>query len=572
MYRYRLLTCFCLAFFQVYTQCQAQTAYLQPYRVIEGDIAELIIEHDSKIPSLYALDTSVLELDFEVLETKSRLARVLEANEVFHRMQWTIEILPRHSGNLVIPALQVGDLSTPVLTLEVTPLTPELRSMQNVFIEIQAQPKNPYAGQLTQVIIRLLHNIPLIDGSLLEADTEHVDFYRNGKDSRYVTTRDGQEFDVLERKIGLVARAPGAIWLSPATYRGLISPHADSTMHSRRIYRNSEALQLEVRKPPPGFSGSVWLPARQLEVSQQWDEVSGALNVGDSLGLTLTIESWGLPAEALPAGLISVDSDKLNKFSKFSKSNKFKIYADQEIRTNHYQGNELVGRLQQRFVVVVTDPGDIDIPPTMLKWWDVIQDLERVVTLAGKKLIVAYPAGVQTDADEVTGLRSKRLSTQGFELASTRNYWIWLVLSGLLLLVCGLSYLVKPVRDRVRLKLESILTMRRDRKSLQQACMSNDASGARRELLKWGRQRWPGDNINGLHQIEARTESIALLREIVRLDAALYANHDSAWQGRQLWRLLAAETLCQPAGADLPEYSLPNLYPQQDLSMRGVIR
>jgi hypothetical protein len=566
MYGCRLLICCCLAFFQVYTQCQAQTAYLQPYRVIEGDIAKLIIEHDSKIPSLYALDISVLELDFEVLETKSRLARVLESNEVFHRMQWTIEILPRHSGNLVIPALQVGDLSTPVLTLEVAPLTPELRSMQNVFIEIQAQPENPYVGQLTQVIIRLLHNIPLVDDSLLEADTEHADFYRNGKDSRYVTTRDGQEFNVLERKIALVARVPGKISFSPATYRGLISPQADSTMRSRRIYRNSEALQLEIRKPPPEFSGSVWLPARQLEVSQQWDEVSGALSVGDSLGLTLTIESWGLPAEALPAGLISVDSGKFNKF------NKFKIYADQEIRANRYQGNDLVGRLQQRFVVVFTEPGNIDIPPTMLKWWDVNHDLERVVMLEGKKLSVAYPAVVQTDADELTGLRSKQLSTQGFELASTRNYWIWLVLSGLLLLVCGLSYLVKPVRDRLSLKLESILTMRRDRKALQQACMSNDPSGARRELLKWGRQRWPGDNINGLHQIEARTASIALLREFVRLDAALYANRDSAWQGRQLWRLLAAEARYQPAGADLPEYSLPNLYPQQDLSIRGVIR
>jgi hypothetical protein len=102
--------------------------------------------------------------------------------------------------------------------------------------------------------------------------------------------------------------------------------------------------------------------------------------------------------------------------------------------------------------------------------------------------------------------------------------------------------------------------------------MSNDPASARRELLQWGRQRWPGDNINGLHQIEARTESIALVRELASLDAALYANRYSAWQGRQLWRLLAAEPRYQPAGSDLPENSLPNLYPQQDLSMRVVIR
>jgi hypothetical protein len=435
--------------------------------------------------------------------------------------------------------------------------------MQNVFIEIQAQPENPYVGQLTQIIIRLLHNIPLIDGSLLEADSEHADFYRSGKDSRYVTTRNGQKFNVLERRIALVARASGAIRLSPASYRGLISSDADSTVPTRLIIRHSEALQLQVRKPPPEFSDSVWLPARQLKISLRWDEIVDELKVGDSLGLTLTIESWGLPAEALPAGLISTAFDKFNKF---------KIYADQEIRANRYQDNELVGWLQQRFAVVVTEPGKIDIPPTMLKWWDVIHDLERVVTLEGKKLIVTNPAAIQTGKDELSGLRSKRLSTQGFEMASTRNYWIWLVLSGLLLIVCGLSFLVKPVGDRVSRKLESILTTRRNRKALQQACMSNDPSGARRELLQWGRQRWPGDNINGLHQIEARTESTALLRELASLDAAVYANHDSAWQGHRLWRLLVDEPRYQPVETELPENPLANLYPQQDLSMRGVIR
>ena len=567
MYRYHLFIYFWLVFSQVYTQCQAQTAYLQPYRVIEGDIAELIIEYDSKIPSLYALDTSVLELDFEVLQVNSRLARVLESNEVFHRMQWKIEILPRHSGNLVIPALQVGDLLTPALTLEVAPLTPELRSMQNVFLEIEAQPENPYVGQLTQVIIRLLHNIPLADGNLLEADIENADFYRSGKDSRYVTTRDGQEFNVQERRIALVARAPGANRLSPASYRGLISSDADSTVSARRIHRHSEALQLQVRKPPPEYSGEFWLPARQLEISQHWDEIADGLKVGDSLGLTLIIESRGLPAEALPAGLISADSDKFNKFNKF---NKFKIYADQEIRSNQYQDNDLVGRLQQRFAVVVTEPGEIDIPPTRLKWWDVNHDVERVVMLEGKKLIVTNPAVIQTHNDQLTGLRLKRLSPQGFELASARNNWVWLVLPGLLLLVCGLSFCVKPVRDRVSRKLESVLSTRRNRKALQQACISNAPTDARRELLKWGKQRWPGDNINGLHQIEARTESSALVKELARLDAALYANENSAWQGRRLWHLLAAEPRCQPTGSDKPANSLPSLYPRQDSSLRVV--
>jgi hypothetical protein len=565
MHIYRLLICCVLAFIQVHTQCQAQTAYLQSNRVFEGDIAELIIQHDSKIPSLYALDTSVLEADFEVLAINSWLARVMESNEVFHRMQWKIEILPRHNGSLSVPALQVGAASTPVLTLEVTPQTPALRSMQNVFLEIQAQPINPYVGQLTQVTIRLLHNIPLSDGNLLEAKTDDADVYRSGKESRYVTSRDGKEFDVLERKFALVVRAPGETRLSAASYRGLIKSAHDasgmaSTAQSRRIYRKSEALQLQVRKPPAEFSGGAWLPALQLEISQQWDEIADDLNVGDSLGLSLTIESRGLPAAALPAGLISIKSDKL------------KIYADQEVRSNRHHDDGLVGRLEQRFAVVITQPGKIVIPATTLKWWDIMRDVERVAKLDGKILIVADPADIRSSDDEFTALRSNRLPAAGFEPATVRGHWQWPLLISLGLLICGLSFYAKPAGARIISKLEPILTTRRTRKALKQACMSNDAAGARRELLKWGRARWPDENINGLHQIEARTDSVALLREFSRLDAALYANHASAWQGRALWRLIAGGRSYHPAGSGSHPNSLQNLYPRQDLPLQTTIR
>lgn len=561
---HRLLICSVLVLFQVHNRCQAQTAYLESYRVYEGDIATLVIEYDSKIPSLYALDTSTLESNFEVLEIKSRISQVMEQNDAFHRMQWQIEILPRGSGNLRIPALKVGGQSTPQLTLEVLSQTPEMRSMQNVFVEVQAQPQNPYVGQLTQVMMRVLHNIPLSDYRLLETATENADVYRHGRDSRYVTTRDGMQFNVLERRIALLARAPGKISLSPASYRGLIKPELVSSgatpARPRRINRNSEALQLQVRKPPSEFSGDIWLPAIQIEVSQHWDEIGDALKVGDSLGLTLTIESRGLPAEALPTALISVDSDQ------------FKIYADQATRSNRYQDNDLVGRLDQRFALVVSQPGEIDIPPTLLKWWDIIQDVERIARLEGKKLIVINPVRAQSSNEKSTQTRSNLLSAEGFGLASVRAHWHWYVLIGLILLICGVWFCYKPVRDRVHRRLEVISATHRNRKNLKRACISNDPVRTRHALLQWGRGRWPEDNITGLHQIEIRTESRTLVRELSRLDAALYSNHATSWRGRPLWRSIEAEQSHHPARSDSRSKSLPDLYPQQDPRLQAVTR
>jgi len=559
---HRITKICCILFLaQLYSPGQAQTASLQASRIFEGDIAELLIEYDSKIPSLYALDLSALEADFEVLDVKSRVARMLEANEMLHRMQWEIEILPRRTGSLNIPSIKVGNKSTAALSLEVVQQSSALLARQNVFFEIEAQPQNPYVGQPANIIMRLLHNIPISNGKILEPGAGNTNVYRSSRDSKYLVNRDGREFNVLERSIALVAQSAGVITLSSANYRGLINTVATSTganpaVPSRRIYRNSENLQLQVRNPPDTFAGSVWLPARQLEISQHWDLTTDGLKVGDSLGFNLTIEAWGLPAEALPSDLVSAYSDK------------FIIYADQEVRSNRFQNDVLVGRLEQRFALVVSQPGEITLPATTLKWWDVTRDIERVAQLESRTLSVTNSAGTQPGMTDLSRAGSKFSPVAGTEFTSMPGNWLWFALLGLSSIACIALFFDTAARRRISRKIESALASRSNLRALKTACLTNNPHNARRELLKWGRQRWPGANISGINQIETRTGSIEFSNELSRLDRALYAQHDSSWQGRRLWQLVVTKTPCHPDGSDVDQNSLPNLYPQQGLSTR----
>jgi hypothetical protein len=560
MRRIRKICCI-LLLAQFYSPGQAQTAYLQPERIFEGDIAKLVIEYDSKIPSLYALDLAELEADFEVLDVRPSIARMLEANEMFHRMQWQIDILPRRRGSLRIPSIIVGDLSTPVLSLEVTRQSPALLARQDVFLEIEAEPQNPYVGQPARIVMRLLHNIPISDGNMLEPGADNTEVYRSRRDSRYLIYRNGKEFNVLERSITLVAQSPGVIRLSPANYRGMIkqesaSTSADPALPSRRIYRNSEALQLQVRNPPAAFSGNIWLPARLLKISRRWDAIADDLKVGDSLGFSITIEARGLPAEALPSDLLSGYADK------------FKIYADQAVRSNQYQGNDVVGRLEQRFAVVVSQPGEITLPATILKWWDVSGDIERAARLESRTLNVANSPGNQFGIADLSPAGSNLSPLTGSGTPSMRANWLWIALVGLPLMACISLLFITPMRRRISRKIESGLARRRNLQALRKACIANDPLNARRELLKWGRLRWPGANISGVNQIETRTGSIEFSNELSRLDRALYSQHDSSWQGRRLWRLVVNAPSRNPAGSDPDHNSLPNLFPQQDLTTR----
>ena len=550
-----LLICCSIFLTQVHSLGHAQSAYLRSNQIFAGDIAELIIEFDNKIPTLYALDTSVLEQDFEVLDKHSSISRVLDSSKASHRMQWNIQILPRRIGNLRIPSLLVGDTNTPVLTLEVVPQTPELSSTSNVYIELEAQPENPYVGQQIQIVIRVIHNIPLFDDDLLDLKIANADTYRAGPESIYSIFRDGNEFQVLERNLSVIARSPGEIRIPPAIYRGLIksdgsSSATDSMTQSRRINRNSKALHLQVRNPPPGFGGNNWLPARQLEINQHWDEIIDELHVGDSLGFTLSIEAKGLPAEALPADLLSIDSGKV------------RVYADQETRSNRFDGRELVGRLEQRFVVVVTEPGEIQLPAMNLKWWDVEQEAERIATLAGKTWNVLTPetgeAGIDT-AETTTSWYGT--GSHGLAITLPRSNWPWYTVIGAILLIPGLLVCIKSVRARMSESVAARLASRRNRQLLRQACTSNNPVLAFKALIEWGRARWPHDNINSLYQI--RIKSSGLAGELRRLDRALYADHGETWRGQPLWGLVAAEHRHLTAETTTQEDSLPDLYPQR---------
>jgi len=556
MFRILLISCVVMLT-QVHSLGHARSAYLRSNQIYAGDIAELIIEFDNKIPALYALDTTVLEKDFEVLNKNSSVSRVSDLNKALHRMQWNIEILPRRIGSLRIPSLRVGDIDTPVLTLEVVPQTPELSSTSNVYVELEAQPENPYVGQQIQIVIRVIHNIPLFDDNLLDPEFENADTYRTAPESIYSIFRDGNEFQVQERSLSIIVRSPGEIRIPPAVYRGLIksdgSTSATGSMtQSRRISRSSEDLHLQVRIPPRGFSGNNWLPAKHLEINQHWDEIIDELHVGDSLGFTLSIEAKGLAAKALPAGLLSIDSDKVE------------IYADQETRSNRFDDRELVGRLDQRFAVIVTQPGEIEIPATPLKWWDIEQDVEKVAILEGRKWTVPEPGtGKDRNHDAEIPLAWNRPQSKGFGISAIHNNWQWWAMTGVTLVIICLLICVKPLRNYLRQKMEVILFSRRNRKMLKQACISNDAAGTRHELIKWGRAHWPGDNITGLHQLETRAKSSELVEQLSMLSATLYSDHGADWQGRRLWQLIAAEHRYLSKRPSAHENALPDLYPQR---------
>ena len=267
-------------------------------------------------------------------------------------------------------------------------------------------------------------------------------------------------------------------------------------------------MKLQVRPPPAEFNGRFWLPASQLEIIESFDGAGDQLQIGDPLDWTLTIISRGLPAESLPQDLINFDSDN------------FRIYADRAIRHNRFEDGQIVGRLDQRFAVVATAPGQIKLPAINLKWWNVENDRAAETRLEGRNFTVIEPALISGQPAFGEGLLAAlRLA------GNTYQPWIYLLLVLILLaiLVPGFGRL----RHVAGARFERILYRREIRKNLKLACLADDPMAARSALIDWARERWPNESIVGLQQIDALMASAELRALLDELDAALYSRQES---------------------------------------------
>ncbi len=551
MRRYRII---CIAMGLLVSLAHAQTTSLRQSRILESDIAELTIEYDADMPSLYAIDTSVLDADFIVLDVQPGVSRHFAEDKTFHRMQWKIHLVPRRSGSIRIPPLAFGSNHSETILLEVEPPSASIRARENVFIEAEVSPQNPYPGQQTRVTTRLFHNLPLRDGILSEPESERATIFRNGRESRYTLLRAGESFDVLERSILLTPDSSGQLAVTAASFRGMIMRGSD--LVERYIYRQGENLQLPVRQKPPGFEDRPWLPARQLELALQWDGPADNLQAGDSLGVTLSMEATGLPAGALPADLLVTDSSQ------------YRIYADEAVRdtriVNHFDGEQLVGRLQQRFVIIPQQPGALVMPALAVAWWDVEQAVERIARIESRVVQVAANVSVADDNGAISDIGLQPATpVRGLLPAFVYRHWPWLTALAVSLLMAGVFAGAGRRRTRIGDRLALAGSRRRCRQRLRRACHANDADATRRVLIEWGRLHWADVHISGLHHIEVRVGSPELIDELARLDAALFAERAVAWRGQRLWELLGQGWGARPEQAQSKLDLLPEPYPQR---------
>ncbi|MGN2413734.1 BatD family protein [Pseudomonas syringae] len=547
---YTLLTGLLLALVAMSLQAAQLTASVDRTRLNAGETVELTLETDD-VTQFGKPDMSVLEGSFEVRDTRQlNSLKTLDGNSQA-TTRWIVTLLPRETGSVVIPALQLGELKSQPLTLQVVQSEAKEPGSQlaPIFIEASLDQDSVYVQAQAVLTLRVYHSVSLFDDSSLSPlQVPDARVEKLGDPRTYEKLINGVRHGVIETRYAIYPQQSGALIIPAQVFSAtLVQPPADNTQghdanpfgpQPGKLMRvKSSEVTLTVKTKPANYPADTpWLPARSISLEENWSPEPGSTQVGDSLTRTLTLKAEGLAGAQLPP-LPATEVPGLRR------------YPDQPQLRNLPSERGLIGTREEREALVPGRAGAIDLPAVEVTWWNTHEDYLEHTSLPARTLQINSNPGlaVDTPVSDMSGVTvigppvwPWQASTLLFACTTLLGFGLWWRARG------------QPAIARTVQTGPSPRTVLDD---LKRACMVNDPQGTRQALDAWARQQ-----PETLAEMAARF--VPLSDALDGLNGALYSETGKLWLGQDLWRavrkLPAAEHIQDPAG----DAGLPPLYPK----------
>ncbi|MFJ2325820.1 BatD family protein [Pseudomonas sp. NPDC087690] len=527
-------------------QATELTASVDRSRLNSGETVELTLE-TSDVTQFGKPDLTPLEPLFEVRGTRqvNQLNTLNGDNRATTR--WIITLLPKENGSVVIPPLQMGDVQSQPITVQVveSATREDNNSLDPVFIEASLDQSSVYVQAQAILTLRIYHSVSLYDdSSLTPLQIADARIEQLGDTRTYEKDLNGVRHGVIEMRYAIYPQHSGLLTIAPQTFSAtLVDPQPSPDVSAQgpkpgKLMRVSSAdIPLTVKPKPLTYPvDAPWLPARSLTLSESWNPEPEHTQVGDSLTRSLTLKVEGLASSQLPV-LPATDVNGLRR------------YPDQPVLSNQSTDRGLVGTREEREALVPSRSGAIDLPTVDVVWWNTFEDHLEHSSLPARTLQVANNPSLQVDTPAGTLQPS---------VVDNDVLWWWklstLILACTTLLGFGLWWRARwqPAVHRAAQTGPSPRTLMDD---IKRASQANDPQATRQALDAWARQQ-----PETLADMAARF--VPLSDALDGLNGALYSETGQHWQGEDLWRAIrtipTAERVHDPVG----DSGLPPLYPK----------
>mgnify|MGYP001813112944 FL=1 len=173
--------------------------------------------------------------------------------------------------------------------------------------------------------------------------------------------------------IALYPQESGEISISPARFEARVLRNGRIT--GRKVFESEPHTVnvLPIPAPPNDFPNAAWLPARDVQLSEEWSRPPDEMTAGEPVTRIVTLTALGQIETQLPA-IETPEVDGLN------------IYADQPELGRTLENAGIRGLRRDQYAIIGLAGGALELPEVEVPWWDLEAGEWKVATLPARTL------------------------------------------------------------------------------------------------------------------------------------------------------------------------------------------
>lgn len=506
------------------------TASVDRKEITENETFRLFLRYDKQagfnMPDLAPLKKNFKILD-QVHSSQERSTIGKNSNSIFFT-EWILVLSPKTSGTLIIPPISFDGQFSQEIEITVNKISQEIRNNinQQFFFDIDVDAGPMYVQAQILYTVKVYYTVGHNDPTLNDLNVTDARVIKLGNDRKFMTSIDGQNVGVYERKYAIFPEESGELVIPGQRFNATIPSPYSRLSRGKPISIVTKPVRIMILPAPANYPQAPWLPSPQISISDRWSKPYSEWQVGEPVTRNITINAQGLSGSQLPSIALPIVEG-------------LKYYPDQSEHQDHTDSSGIQGVYQQSLAIVPTQSGRITVPEMRIPWWNIETNRLEYAILPAQTVDVAAAANTsstkssQEASQQVSGQTILTPSQQG-----SSGYWIFATLALLISNILTAFFLWKK-SDETRVKEDKIpeVNGKAILKQLKSACHKNDALKIRHYLKEWAQSEYKKNSIEEFGKL---FNDIALTNAIAELDSFLYQDtQNSVFNGQVLWNSLS---------------------------------
>ena len=498
-------------------------------------------------------DVAVLDQSFYVGQGSQLSNTTIVNGQIRRSKTWSYVLMPKRAGQIVIPPIAVGNERSEALVITVSKPSYAPPGEAEVYVTSNVDFDETFVQAQVLLTIKIYRSVATRQPALRDPTVSGVEVLSElaGDDRSYEAVIDGTPYNVVERVYALYPQESGRIDISPARFEARVLRGGRIT--GRKVFE-SEPLSVTVQSIPPkpaDYPDAVWLPARELELTEDWSREPDEIKAGEPLTRHVTISVLGQLDTQIPA----IDPPSANGVN---------VYPDKPELSRRVESGGIRGVRKEQYAMIGVTAGVVTLPALEVPWWNTEQSEWQVARLPERSINILPSGEALAPGPDITAAAEAESGVEPREKPVQNGFWrrvsellaaVWLVT----LLVWWWTSRQTESKPREPSPVPLYKQQAKQLKAARKAALAGDGSGVREALLGWGELQWPDDTPRSIGVLATRV-SAPLADELHRLSSQAYGPNGGDWDGEALAKAIRSFSVLSDDD-ELQDEALPPLMP-----------